>query len=241
MIDIKYCDEDYHKLKSKYSKIIDDIAKLFGDLKISNLNEQFFCFCYLLWNGYFSVDKNYKCDNNDYLISASFENGMQVMTGHAVCRHNNNLFMSVLSKMGYIVDQLYVQIDSTNTKEANHSVTITNDNDRYLIFDPTKATISELLNDLKIHHYFEQSKITFPSIPFTTECESKKILYKEKTKHYNTPSYTNDQILQFLNNARNIIHSEKQKIETFYNDNTHNITNISCLVLKYTYNNKKSQ
>jgi hypothetical protein len=41
-------------------------------------------------------------------------------------------------------------------------------------------------------------------------------------KHCNTPSYTNDQILQYLNN-------------------THNIEDISYLVLKYTYNNKKSQ
>ena len=62
-VDLKKAAEEWREnrvlITNEQHEAVDNIANLFKKLNLSNIHEYFYVYCYMLWNGYFSVDKSY--------------------------------------------------------------------------------------------------------------------------------------------------------------------------------------
>ncbi len=140
----------------------DNIIKLLTDLKTENIHQLFYVYCYLLWNGFFSVDKKYVYNNKDIVDGEN-----TIFLGKGCCRHNSRHLTTVLKKMeidahemrvrtGNIKFRPIINIDAkTEVYESNtnltkndfdHSVVLTISKEKgNFILDPTMIKYGKLV------------------------------------------------------------------------------------------------
>ncbi|MBQ3021176.1 MAG: hypothetical protein IJD92_03025 [Bacilli bacterium] len=236
-----FFDEKERELENIHCDIIFNISKLFKELNTNNIYEIFYIYCYLLWNGYFSVDKIYMYDYKDIL-----DEDNTIFLGKGCCRHNSSLLTDVLRylefnstevsirtinvKLDRIINDikrihvLYGEKEEKVPKNLpNHSVVLVKQNSS-LLLDSTALTCIEVLNKGKL--YCPDGKYKINRKLFLNEInkrninfESKSLLSKEVLKnHY------------FI--AKNIIKDNKNLIEDFYNDNNNKYNKVKELVKK---------
>ena len=99
---------DSNELSDRRIDTIRNIGKLFNELKLDNVHEKFYVFCYLLWNGYFSVDKTYVYSNKNIKDEEN-----TIFLGEGCCRHNARLLSIIFRKENF---SLYfpVEVKKTN-------------------------------------------------------------------------------------------------------------------------------
>jgi len=82
-----------------YYNLIYKTINLFERLKLNDSFEIFYVFTYLLWNGYFSIDRSYQFSSDRYLLDGFF--GMSIMTGKGVCLNNVELLDQIFKELDY--------------------------------------------------------------------------------------------------------------------------------------------
>ena len=103
MYDDKYNPNFYDNEKegtylNAYKEIISKTADLLKYIKMDNAFDASLIFQYLLWNGYFSKDKNFKY-SKDNRFNALDAFGADIMRGYSVCLNNSDMLTRVLNSL----------------------------------------------------------------------------------------------------------------------------------------------
>lgn len=162
--------KDFEKSYIHYQNILNIYADLVQKLNLKNSLQICMLFTYLLWNGYFSVNKkhvytDYMTANIDGLASFDIMNGKGVCLSYStmlrdfliVCGYDSanlinsedaNIKYSYMPKIfrqtGRIkrITKFHEFISKIQTKNlGNHSFTLVNENDNLYIFDPTNLAL----------------------------------------------------------------------------------------------------
>ena len=217
-------------LEKSHKQAVLNIAKLIKELKLSNIHEQFYAYCYLLWNGYFSIDKEYFYNCIDIK-----DEDNTIFLGKGCCRHNSKLLEEIFLVLEYLycddpnekfrdlnAFEIGVRLLKTNfdsminidTKEEkndcvekginfgiNHSVTAIENNGSIYLLDPTNLVECEVLKNGKLY------------CPNGEYIVNKKMLKKEINYFY---------IYHFFKNKPTIF---KELLEKYYKQSSYICTN----------------
>lgn len=223
---------------------IDNIIKAIDELNLDNIHKQFYAFCYLLWNGYFSVDKEYFYNDSNILDEEN-----TIFLGRGCCRHNAKLLEKVYrglhvhsKKIGIrLLDNALSSImdieqkieESTydekeyRRKDYNHSIVIVTEKERCYLFDSTTLTECEVLNNAKLFCIDGKYKI------------NKKLLKKDlnyilyRNFPYNKkPIITNEGIKNDYTIAHDICIKNSNYLNEFYEKNRNNYQKIKQIIYK---------
>lgn len=236
-------DKTESELYSKHIDIVENISKLIKELNLKNIHEIFFVFCYLLWNGYFSIDKKYVYNS----VDISEENNT-IFLGKGCCRHNSKLLQEVLkyldiysreievsmSKFTKLKDRIDIKreiefSEKTNSLYSLHSVVLYPGREQLLILDSTNLVECEVIKNGRIicfnGRYLVNKKI------FKKELE-KLLWYSYK---FNNKSTIDKYILkENYSNARDICLNNINLFHDFFNENHENYKEVKKLVLSDT-------
>jgi len=228
----------YNDKEIIHKDIIENIAKLILELPLESIHEKFYVFCYLLWNGYFSINKMYYYNN----VEIQDENNT-IFLGKGCCRHNADLLNEVFRKLGICSSSILVKLvkaklknnmnlesniecfveNQTNSYQYNHKICITFNNESSFLFDPTNLTECQIINKGKIICYNGIYKINNnlfrKDLDEIYEFNSKSVLTKKELK-------------QFYEYAKDVCNNNKKLFEEFYIDNISKYEDIKRLTLK---------
>ena len=90
------CNTEYKKSLVAYQKILNNYKKLAEELKINDTLELSHLFTYMLWNGYYSINKEYYYDDNSRLMLPSMYS-FDIIKGGGVCLANAELLSNYLN------------------------------------------------------------------------------------------------------------------------------------------------
>ena len=248
------CDEPSNKriLNSTHEKIVLNISKLIKELNLDNVHEQFYAFCYLLWNGYFSIDKKYFYNNVDIKDEEN-----TIFLGRGCCRHNSKLLAEVFDALPFLYDSgefrriiakeigirlfefdltpimnVDFEIEENDYNESDykkdecdHSVTVVSTDTGAFLFDPTLLTECEILKRGKllcVNGEYIVNKKIF----------RRGINYELAFHHFSKKNtITKDEIIYSYNRASDICINNKKIFNDFYDDNHKNYEKIKQLII----------
>lgn len=250
------CDEPSNKriLNSTHEKIVLNISKLIKELNLDNIHAQFYAYCYLLWNGYFSIGKKYFYNN----VDIKDENNT-IFLGRGCCRHNSKL----LEEMFNLLDDLYskdskeknrdlisresgirlfdsnldsvigvnVNVEKNDSKENykknefDHSITLVKDKESLFLLDPTMLTECEILEKGRL--YCINGEYNLNKKLLKKSCNYLYSSYKLKKNH----TISREMILYEYYEALMICKNNLRLINDFYDDNHKNYEKIKQLII----------
>ena len=243
--DLVYNEEK--KTKQKLISVINNnIKDLMTELKIDNPHVLFYVASYLLWNGYFSYEKNYSFSTKNVVDEEA-----QIFIGYGVCRHHVNLFGNIYRGLSYKVNELPIShkkseleynmgidkdisvnyLPKITKKTNNHQALLIKYSDSSFILDPTNLVEIEILKNYHLHCYNGTYLI------------NKKLLKKSLTDFFNkelynakiaskTPTYSKDEIEDLYYEGKVICHHNSSLLDDFYIDNSENYSRIKNLALR---------
>lgn len=126
-----------------YEQIINNTATMIKELKISNPDDIFFLITILIHDGFFSINEEYKYQIPDNWDIRGYE-GMDIVKGYGVCRHEAEFLNRVLNECGYdattVINYAYGGDEEPDVFEpGNHLVVALKSEDGFKIYDPTNA------------------------------------------------------------------------------------------------------
>ncbi len=230
-------------LNDIHSIIISNIRDLMIQLDLHNIHEQFYTFCYLLWNGYFSIDKQYAYNSVNIIDEKN-----TIFLGRGCCRNNSDLLQEIFSELDIIAEQMGIRLfrhnvepmmGITTTIEAcdynkkdytktdyDHSITLATDRKDIYILDPTLLVETQVLGNCKIYCPNGQYKI------------NNKLLHNDIknsmwggfkiSKHH---TLTNLDIEYAYGYAFEVCQSNQHLINDFFNENYPNYVYVKKLIL----------
>ena len=222
------------------SKSINNISELLEGLKLGNIHQYFYVFCYLLWNGYFSIDKIYAYNNSNILDEEN-----TIFLGRGCCRHNAILLAKVKSiyEMGVrttkirieelmnIEDRVECNDESTKFEknDCDHSIVLAKDNGGLFLLDPTNLTECEVIKNGKLICFNGKYKVNRKMF----------VAHLKDTLHddypYNKFATIDKSILvDSYKNAKILCKENHQLFDDFYDENHSNYEKIKQLVLSKT-------
>ncbi len=92
--------EVFSEVMDSYSRILKEFSRLASEFSLGDSLDVSIFFAYLLWNGYFSLNKELKYGFPDRRINFGYL-GIEVMAGRGVCLDFSSLFKECLKSMGY--------------------------------------------------------------------------------------------------------------------------------------------
>lgn len=221
-----------------HENIIENIVKLILELPLNNIHEQFYVFCYLLWNGYFSINKKYSYNNTEIK-----DENNTIFLGKGCCRHNSDLLNEIYKRlnvnsvskpitliktklinvMGIEKNIEYFEEYKTHSNQYNHKICTVLSSESNFLFDPTNLTECEIINKGKI--------ICFNGI-YKTNTKLFKEDFNNICKFNNRQTLNKIEIKQFYEYAKEVCSNNKMLFEDFYIDNISNYKQIKKLILK---------
>ena len=238
-------DDSFYKKRELHENIVKNIAKVINELSLNNVHENFYAFCYLLWKGYFSIDKIY-----EYSDELPLDENNTIFLGEGCCRHNSNLLnevfknmeiytnifpLSVISSKLKKVMDIEVQVKHyTKTKTSkeihNHQVCVGPffEKDKSIfIFDPTKLTECEIIRDCKMISFNGKYKINNDLFKHDLNYG-----YLCRYKYNKKVSLNIKKIKEFYDIARETCEKNINLFDDFYEENKINYEEIKTLILK---------
>lgn len=199
-------------------------------------------FCYLLWNGYFSIDKSYAYNSGQVV-----DEDNTVFLGRGCCRHNATLLSEVLMEMDIYSKKIGLRVFGVNLKNSmdierrveykdsakdrcsrksyNHSGSLVNDYSSWYILDPTMLTECEVISGGKLvcinGRYRISKKLLLHDVTHYS-------LYSPYKKH---SSIDKKQILNYHKIANNICCDNTTLFDDFFDYNYSNYKKIKQLLL----------
>lgn len=173
-----------------YNHIIKNFTNLNNELKLSNSLETSILFTYLLYNGYFSINKEHKYSLENRLIIPEFFS-FDIFHGQGACLNYSDMLTDLLNALNYdaatiinYVDKKtkndyfpnievkmkkpkgYTKLfhstigDKGGKKIGNHACTLIKENSEYYIYDSTNLTMFECKNSKEAIHNIGTGKLT---------------------------------------------------------------------------------
>lgn len=167
--------EEEHAYLNAYKEIISKTADLLKYIKIDNPFDASLIFQYLLWNGYFSKDKNFKYSKDNRCLARDAY-GADIMRGYSVCLNNCDMLTRILNSLDIPSRVLYCSlkqeklpndnqfvnhIDNLSPWErflrdhirSNHAVVVFNHEDLNYVMDPTNNSFIEPIGYKKLKFF----------------------------------------------------------------------------------------
>lgn len=234
-------EQDSSDLSLIHIYAVQNIAKLFEELNFENIHQQFYAFCYLLWNGYFSVNGKYAYNSVDILDEKN-----TVFLGRGCCRHNAELLSEVLTQMDLLAKEIGVRTSKIKLKdiidietsteresyeekkykyarnEYDHSVTLVSNYNEVFMLDPTMLVECEIIKNAKVVCYNGKYKVR------------RKLLMNElwvSRSYSSNATISRDVLVNNYKEAKSICSASSKLINDFYDDNHSNYEKINRLVL----------
>lgn len=159
----------YNKLYDCYNNILDNCIKLIKELGLKDSLEISNFFTYLIWNGYFSIYKNFKYQLKNRLSLRGLET-LDIMDGRGVCVEISSMHKDLLKKIGVPAavisnclsvnfcnyhPNIKMNIDISKLEKismklhqnkTNHASTLIKDAKGLYVYDPTNALLANLEN-----------------------------------------------------------------------------------------------
>lgn len=140
--------EKYKKIYEKsiinYKEMLEKYKNLAIELNLKNALEISMLFSYMMWNGYYSVDKKYSYKlENRLLIPGLFS--FDIIRGNGVCLAHSQLlsdYLNVCSKKSSFISCTFESVDSSNLKKFKPPIR------RVHNFDTKYKIISVILSSL---------------------------------------------------------------------------------------------
>lgn len=229
-----YCRDIAYELNDNKNNVLVNSKELFSDLEVEkNIHKCFYLFSYLLWNGYYSSTKKYEYSdiNEPTFLSYDYDLDYTIFRGKGVCRHNAILLSDILSELNYISKYTGIRLNEHNIKtltnikrtigkhldhesiddgKENHAVTLVSDKKSSFILDPTILCEFEVLKDAKLIGH--SGKYDYDKNLLKKDNGIKKINNEQI-------SITKEELIKYYKETENIIKSNKDIIEYFYNEN----------------------
>lgn len=235
-----------------YDNLIYNSIKLFQKLELNDSFEIFYVFTYLLWNGYFSIDKTYQFSSDRYLLDKYF--GMSIMTGKGVCLNNVEFLDQIYKELDYdsyiiankklkpINNEYNSYINRNIGKQpsyskkpilTNHCCVLVRDNKYDYIYDPTniicfnlnkKNTADVIIGKGQIKINLFDTKILSSRNYSEISAILKQILLEKKDKKIEEEKIVIETKTDLL---RKICIESTLLFEEFYKNNINNIRTIS--------------
>ena len=213
--------------------ILINIKHLVEAVTINNIHELFYFYCYLLWNGYFSYNKNHMYSDVDIEteLDYSIEDENTIFIGKGVCGHYALFLNTLLNYLNY--DSKFMDIElndskinpiinikrnvdkrNSSNKGINHRIVINKNNNTYLILDPTNLCEHEIINNKRI--YVINGEYNIEENSFRKELD---ILYGKDNKYPNNNSISKELLIKYYKETKDKILKNNDIIEEFYNEN----------------------
>lgn len=163
---LKKYNEMYFKETIKlYYEYIEEIVSFLTSLNIPK-NEIFYSSLLSDWiyKGYFSSENQLQTtENNNYLLNIFAYMGIDIINGHACCRHYSSFFKDVFNKLGFQADILptYFLNQVPNKSlfyEATHAVNLINFNNNFYGYDPLNGRLYSINDKMEMLPYTTQNK-----------------------------------------------------------------------------------
>ena len=226
--------------------IIEDIANMIKELPLNNIHQKFYAFCYLLWNGYFSVDKKYA-----YSDIPPQDEDNTIFLGKGCCRHNADLMSKVFRKMDYPGNPMSIYLGKTKLKpltdiekrtesytpaekedpnESNHKIYVGpffRDDNALFLFDPTIITECEILTGGRVHCFNGKYKVTESLIKHNL-----KYAYMFDVKYNIKPTMNKKKLREFYDFAKHVCIEHGYLFDEFFADIHPKYEKMQSLILK---------
>ncbi len=139
---IQEATKQYQTTISSYEEIIKATALYIHGNGGDNPERCFQLYTQLLWNGYLSIEKNYKYDIQD-INNIAGHYGARIATGEGDCKNNEDFFCKVMKALDYDAYLVACCIhDAKSPQEmimGNHVITVVNHNGTEYYFDATNS------------------------------------------------------------------------------------------------------
>ena len=227
--------EQTEKLYTNKKEILVNVKNILKMLDLNNIHQYFYVYCYLLWNGYFSVTKHHEYNdiNIDTELDNRIENNYTIFTGKGVCRHFAEFLNEILSEVNYDSKQISIRLNNHNIKtlmnikriigehedhdiydngKENHSVVLTKEDNELFILDPTILCECIIMNNGKLISYSGQYNID--------EKLFKTNIYKniDNNKIQSSSNITKKKLLEYYKYAERICLKNKILFEEYYKE-----------------------
>lgn len=171
--------QKYHESILAYENIINSTAQLCNELNLKDSMDIFVVFNFLLWNGYFSKNKEYayKMSGRKNLFGYF---GIDIINGQGVCLNKSSMLTEILKAMNYESYMIFNKVNKGLTLDyrpdierkiikkgqlfikiglvlfnplanvvGNHACTLVKKGDSYYAYDPTNLCVFKLDDFLK--------------------------------------------------------------------------------------------
>lgn len=172
-----------------YMHIVKKIVKLLKELYITNPLEIKIIYEYLLYNGYFSIDKKFKFSTNDRKLNVHIP-GADIIRGNGVCINISDLLKEIYNMYGFNSHVVTCSLEPTKTPSkytpnikrnvgkvdlgkpnffnayllkkyvGNHAITLVNYNNKSYLCDPSSLDFVSLKKNNNGEYLFHDIKTT---------------------------------------------------------------------------------
>lgn len=162
-----------HEMYLLEKTILKNIKETFQKLEPTNIHENFYLYCYLLFNGYFSVERYYEHNEakTDEMFDRNIYDNFNIYSGTGVCSTNSVLLRKILNKLN--IDSKYLEINlenivgdklidikrnvgksyqMNNSDSCNHAIVFAKTRESNFILDPTNICELEVIRDKEIYY-----------------------------------------------------------------------------------------
>ena len=214
-------------------EILNNIKQLINELKLNNIHQYFYLYCYLLWNGFFSYTHNHKYSlTTDGLLDNKIEEENYIYLGIGVCRHYTKLLNDILITFNICSKEIeYTLLDSSinpimdikrnvdsscidsNNNSINHKSVIVKDNNEVYILDPTNICEQAIIKDKKIYSFSGNYNVDYNNFINTLNIIYGNIKYPEKS------TLTKKELINIYQMMKELCLTKKNLLEDFYINN----------------------
>lgn len=237
---------EYIELLKEYKEYVKNISNLFLKLNIDNPLEIALLYNDLLFDGYFSCDKQFDIIDTTKLDLLVRTWGSRVCTGKSVCRHNAALLVDIERNLGNIseyVDMICVNkhniiknklIDNQIVTSPNHLVVGLQSDDKVYLYDPNnyyflfKDNFNNSNNGVIRYVGIEKSLKYFDKTitNFNINVNDNKINYDNVSLF---SKIDGDYITEISDKVTRIYSLKESLINNFYMDNSKKVRKIAYL------------
>ena len=252
-VDLKKEAENWRKKKALITNeeqtVIDNIVDFFKEMNLSNIHEYFYVYCYMLWNGYFSVDRSYSYSRKNL---TSQNSSYAVFLGKGTSTQAADLLTTLLNQKHLMARTIDLRVKKVKLNDVmniqrsfetelkdfknyqsgtNQRVTMlysVNNNVSTLLLDPILLAESEVLRGGKLNCINGKYKVDKGLLLDRLDNP----LFNEEEDLPKRATLDHSMVLESYDKANNLCRKSLDCLEQFYQENQPHYNAIKCLIKK---------